>query len=75
MYDAICKSLVESFPADFATWLLGKPITLTELEPKKMRQIVIYLTPTTPDLVYQTAFDIPRTRHEFEVIRDYRSNP
>ena len=121
-YDAICKSLVESFAADFASWLLGKPINLTELQPselslepiradslmllqsedlilhiefqtkpkdnvpfrmadyrlrcyrklptKEMRQVVIYLTPTTSELVYQTAFEIPpRTRHEFDVIR------
>ena len=121
MYDAICKSLVETFPADFASWLLGKPIALTELQPselslepiradslmllqsedlilhlefqtrpkpnipyrmtdyrlrcyrvfpgKEMRQVVIYLTPTNSSLVHQNAFEIPRTRHEFDVIR------
>jgi predicted transposase YdaD len=36
---------------------------------KRMRQIVIYLTPSTSELVYQTTFEIPGTRHEFEVIR------
>jgi predicted transposase YdaD len=36
---------------------------------KRMRQVVIYLTPSTSELVYQTAFEIPATRHEFEVIR------
>lgn len=36
---------------------------------KQVRQIVIYLNPTTSELVYQTAFVIPGTRHEFEVIR------
>jgi predicted transposase YdaD len=34
-----------------------------------MRQIVIYLTPTTSELVYQTRFEIGTTQHEFEVIR------
>ena len=34
-----------------------------------MRQIVIYLTPTTSELVYQTRFEIDNTQHEFEVIR------
>ena len=34
-----------------------------------MRQIVIYLTPTTSELVYQTRFEIGNTQHEFEVIR------
>ena len=34
-----------------------------------MRQIVIYLKPTTSELVYQTRFKIDNTQHEFEVIR------
>ena len=34
-----------------------------------MRQIVIYLTPTTSELVYQTKFEIGNTQHQFEVIR------
>jgi predicted transposase/invertase (TIGR01784 family) len=121
MFDPTCKFLAESFPADFATWLLGEPITLTKLSPtelslepiradslillnsdelvlqiefqtepdpkipfrvtdyrlrgyrrlpeKQMRQVVIYLKPTNSELVYQTVFEIPRLRHEFEVIR------
>jgi predicted transposase YdaD len=36
---------------------------------KQMRQVVIYLTRSNSDLVYQTSFEIPGTRHEFEVIR------
>jgi predicted transposase YdaD len=36
---------------------------------KRVRQIVIYLNPTGSDLVYQTVFEIPGMRHEFEVIR------
>jgi predicted transposase YdaD len=36
---------------------------------KQMRQIVIYLTPTTSDLVNLTTFELESTRHEFEVIR------
>ena len=121
MFDPTCKFLAESFPADFATWLLGEAITLTKLSPtelslepiradslillgsedlilqiefqtepdatmpfrmadyrlrlhrrfpnKRVRQIVIYLNPTGSDLVYQTVFEIPGMRHEFEVIR------
>ena len=33
MYDNTCKYLAETYPADFAAWLLGKPIRLTTLEP------------------------------------------
>jgi predicted transposase YdaD len=36
---------------------------------KQMRQVVIYLKPTRSELVQQTVFVIPGTRHEFEVIR------
>jgi predicted transposase/invertase (TIGR01784 family) len=36
---------------------------------KRMRQVVIYLTRSNSELVYQNVFEIPGTRHEFEVIR------
>ncbi|MCG8364512.1 MAG: Rpn family recombination-promoting nuclease/putative transposase [Pseudanabaenales cyanobacterium] len=121
MFDTICKFLIESFSTDFASWLLGEPIALTELNPselslepiradalilmqsdslvlhvefqtqpdpeipfrmldyrlrvyrrfpyKSMRQVVIYLQQTGSELVQQTTFTLPSTRHEFEVIR------
>ena len=121
MFDNTCKFLAENFSEDFASWLLGEPITMTQLSPselslepiradalillnsdsdvlhiefqtepdpimpfrmadyrlrgfrrfpqKRMRQVVIYLTRSTSPLVHQTAFEIPGTRHEFEVIR------
>jgi len=36
MYDNICKILAESFPTDFACWLLGEPIPLTTLQPSEL---------------------------------------
>ncbi|MGR3278681.1 Rpn family recombination-promoting nuclease/putative transposase [Acaryochloris marina NIES-2412] len=121
MFDSTCKFLAESFSSDFASWLIGEPIPLTELSPselslepiradalillaseeyilhvefqtepdpnmpyrmadyrlrvyrrfpqKQMKQVVIYLTPSQSYYVYQTAFEIPGTRHEFDVIR------
>jgi predicted transposase YdaD len=36
MIDNICKFLAESFPTDFASWLLGKAILLTKLEPSEL---------------------------------------
>ncbi len=36
MFDNLCKFLVENFSDDFATWLLGQPIALTELSPKEL---------------------------------------
>lgn len=121
MYDDTCRFLAEHFSADFASWLLGEPVTLTEIQPselsldpiradamillqsdesilhiefqtlpkeespfrmldyrvrgqrrykgKPMRQVVIYLKPTTSELVYQTSYVLERTRHQFDVIR------
>ncbi|MBN3880926.1 MAG: Rpn family recombination-promoting nuclease/putative transposase [Nostoc sp. JL23] len=36
MFDNICKFLAENFSIDFATWLLGEPISLTELSPSEL---------------------------------------
>jgi predicted transposase/invertase (TIGR01784 family) len=35
-FDHTCKFLVESFPTDFACWLLGTPISMTKLEPSEL---------------------------------------
>jgi predicted transposase/invertase (TIGR01784 family) len=121
MYDDTCRFLAEHFSADFASWLLGKSVALTEIQPselsldpiradamillqseesilhiefqtlpkeeipfrmldyrvrgqrrykgKPMRQVVIYLKPTTSELAYQTSYVLERTHHEFDVIR------
>jgi len=36
MFDNICKFLAENFSTDFATWLLGESISLTELSPSEL---------------------------------------
>jgi predicted transposase/invertase (TIGR01784 family) len=36
MYDNTCKFLAENFSTDFASWLLGEPITLTKLEQSEL---------------------------------------
>ena len=121
MFDGTCRFLAEHFSADFASWLMGEAVTMTELKPselsldpiradamillqsedsilhiefqtlpkeeipfrmldyrvrgkrryknKTMRQVVIYLKPTTSPLVHETAYEMERTRHEFDVIR------
>ena len=121
MYDNICKYLIQTFSTDFATWLLGEPVSLIELKPtelssepiradsivllqstetilhiefqtrpdpdmpfrmldycvriyrrfpnKKLRQVVIYLKPTQSQEVYRDTFELPRTRHEFDIVR------
>jgi predicted transposase/invertase (TIGR01784 family) len=36
MFDNVSKFLIEQFPEDFATWLIGKPIALSELSPSEL---------------------------------------
>jgi predicted transposase/invertase (TIGR01784 family) len=36
MYDDTCRFLAENFSADFASWLMGKPVTMTELQPSEL---------------------------------------
>ncbi|MEB3213221.1 MAG: hypothetical protein VKL39_17860 [Leptolyngbyaceae bacterium] len=36
MFDAVCKFLVETFSIDFAQWLLGESVILTELSPSEL---------------------------------------
>jgi predicted transposase/invertase (TIGR01784 family) len=36
MYDNTCRFLAENFSADFASWLMGRSITLTELDPSEL---------------------------------------
>ena len=36
MIDNLCKFLAETFPEDYASWLLGSPIPLTQLSPTEL---------------------------------------
>ncbi len=36
MYDSTCKFIAANFKRDVATWLLGKPMELTELKPSEL---------------------------------------
>jgi predicted transposase/invertase (TIGR01784 family) len=36
MFDNVCKFLAETYPADFAAWLLGEATPLTELSPSEL---------------------------------------
>ncbi len=36
MYDNTCRFLTENFSTDFATWLMGEAIELTELQPSEL---------------------------------------
>ena len=36
MFDNICKFLAETYSTDIATWLLGEPIQLTQVQPQEL---------------------------------------
>ena len=36
MFDNVCKYLAQTFPEDFATWLLGQAVPLSQLEPSEL---------------------------------------
>ncbi|PLS67906.1 MAG: hypothetical protein CV045_10900, partial [Cyanobacteria bacterium M5B4] len=36
MYDSVTKFLIETYSADYASWLLGRPITMTKLKPSEL---------------------------------------
>ena len=36
MFDSLCKFLAENFSEDYATWLLGRSVTLTKLSPTEL---------------------------------------
>lgn len=36
MFDNVSKFLIEQYPQDFASWLLGEPATLSELSPSEL---------------------------------------
>ena len=84
MYDNICKFLAETFPADIATWLLGSPIALTQLNPKELSvepiraDSLIFLQ--SQELILHVEFqtqpkaDIPFRMADYR-LRAYRSFP
>jgi predicted transposase/invertase (TIGR01784 family) len=84
MYDDTCRFLAEHFSADFASWLLGKPVTLTELQPSELSldpiraDALIFLESEeeTLHIEFQT---LPKNSIPFRVldyrVRGYRRDP
>jgi predicted transposase/invertase (TIGR01784 family) len=84
MFDNLSKFLAQEYSQDFATWLIGKPVKLTEIPFREadyalrihrkfprhdLLQNVIYLRKTNSPLVFIDFFEAKRFRHEFNVIR------
>lgn len=84
MYDDTCRFLAENFSVDFASWLLGKPISMTELKPSELSLdpiradalILLESDSSVLHLEFQTRFkqDIPFRMLDYRV-RIYRRYP
>ncbi len=84
MYDNACRFLAEHFSADFASWLLGKSVTLTELQPSELSldpiraDALIFLE--SDDAILHIEFQtLPKDNIPFRVtdyrLRGYRRDP
>jgi predicted transposase/invertase (TIGR01784 family) len=76
MYDNTCRFLAEHFSADFASWLLGKPVTLTELQPSELsldpiRADALILLQSDHDILHIEFQTVPRDSIPFRML-DYR---
>lgn len=76
MFDSTCKFIAATFPRDIATWLLGKPIELTEIEPSELSLEPIradsLILLQSEDLVLHIEFQtIPKPEIPFRML-DYR---
>jgi predicted transposase/invertase (TIGR01784 family) len=84
MYDNTCRFLAEHFSADFASWLLGKSIPLTQLQPSELSldpiraDALIFLESDeeTLHIEFQT---LPKANIPFRIldyrVRGHRRNP
>ena len=84
MYDDTCRFLAEHFSADFASWLLGKSVTLTELQPSELsldpiRADALILLQSDDDILHIEFQTIPRNSIPFRMldyrVRTYRKYP
>ncbi|MBW4612525.1 MAG: Rpn family recombination-promoting nuclease/putative transposase [Desmonostoc vinosum HA7617-LM4] len=63
MYDDTCRFLAEHFSADFASWLLGKSVVLTEIKPSELS-----LDPIRADALILLASDESVLHIEFQTL-------
>ena len=84
MYDDICRFLAEHFSADFASWLLGTPVTLTEIQPSELsldpiRADALIFLESSESILHLEFQTLPKDNIPFRVldyrVRGYRRNP
>lgn len=84
MYDDICRFLAEHFSADFASWLLGERVTLTELKPSELsldpiRADALILLESDKSVLHIEFQTLPKNNIPFRMldyrVRMYRKDP
>jgi predicted transposase/invertase (TIGR01784 family) len=84
MYDDTCRFLAEHFSADFASWLLGEPVTMTELQPSELsldpiRADALILLESDESVLHIEFQTLPKNTVPFRVldyrVRMYRKDP
>jgi predicted transposase/invertase (TIGR01784 family) len=84
MYDDTCRFLAEHFSADFASWLLGSPITLTEIKPSEfsldpIRADALIFLESDESILHIEFQTLPKDNIPFRMldyrVRGYRREP
>jgi predicted transposase/invertase (TIGR01784 family) len=84
MYDDTCRFLAEHFSADFASWLLGKPVVLTELQPSELsldpiRADALIFLESDESILHLEFQTLPKDNIPFRLldyrVRGYRKHP
>lgn len=84
MYDDTCRFLVENFSTDFASWLLGEPVTLTEIKPSELsldpiRVDALILLESDDSVLHIEFQTLPKNNIPFRIldyrVRMYRKDP
>jgi predicted transposase/invertase (TIGR01784 family) len=84
MYDDTCRFLAEHFSADFASWLLGESVTLTEIKPSELsldpiRADALILMESDDSILHLEFQTLPKQSIPFRMldyrVRTYRKYP
>lgn len=76
MYDDTCRFLAEHFSADFASWLLGEPVILTEIKSSELsldpiRADAMILLQSDESILHLEFQTLPKKNIPFRML-DYR---
>lgn len=84
MYDDTCRFLAEHFSSDFASWLLGEPVEMTELKPSELsldpiRTDALILLRSEACFLHPEFQTLPKDNVPFRMldyrVRGYRKDP